>query len=218
MNGEELRNTSQKHHYYGDTNAQSQGRAPRLSSPRYLHGHSDLVTAIRLCPEFGVAVTAAEDGSVITWDLHSLQYLHHIVIPGQTASSTSLVADISSKSGEIAVAADSTLHLMTINLKPVCQVAVTERITAVTFSNQEEGVSINCVAVGLNTGLVKLFSSLDLALLRDLVGAPASPVTALTYSEDSQNLSVASLDGTLTILEKSGKDGMNKTPKYVTLQ
>ena len=164
-----------------------------------------------------MAVTAAEDGSVITWDLHSLQFLHHTLLPLQT-SSTALVADISSKSGEIAVAADSTLHLLTINLKPVCQVSVAEKITAVTFSNQEEGVSVNCVAAGLNTGLVKLFSSLDLALLRDLTGAPASPVTALTYSEDSQNLSVATQDGTLTILEKSGKDGMNKTPKYVTLQ
>ena len=194
-------------------------RAPSVSSPRYLHGHCDVVTSIKLCPEFGVAVTTAEDGSLITWDLHSLQYLHHTLLPGQTNSTTtSLVADISSKSGEIAVAADSTLHLLTINLKPICRVAVTERITAVTFSNQEEGVSINCVAVGLNTGLVKLFSSLDLALLRDVSGTPASPVTALTYSEDSQNLSVATQDGTLTILEKSGEDGMNKTPKYVTLQ
>ena len=193
------------------------GRVPSLAAPRYLHGHCDVVTTIKLCPEFGVAVTAAEDGSVITWDLHSLQFLHHTLLPLQT-SSTPLVADISSKSGEIAVAADSTLHLLTINLKPVCQVSVAEKITAVTFSNQEEGVSVNCVAAGLNTGLVKLFSSLDLALLRDLTGAPASPVTALTYSEDSQNLSVATQDGTLTILEKSGKDGMNKTPKYVTLQ
>ena len=190
---------------------------PLLAAPGSLHGHTDLVTSITLCPEFGVSVTASQDRSVITWDLHSLQYLHHTLIPAKTSSAT-LVADISSKSGEIAVAADSSLHLFTINLKPVCQIALTERITAVTFSNQEEGVSVNCVAVGLNTGLVKLFSSLDLALLRDISGAPASPVTALTYSEDSQNLSVASQDGTLTILEKSGKDGMNKTPKYITLQ
>ena len=116
------------------------------------------------------------------------------------------------------MAADSSLYLFTINLKPVSQCTLSERITAITFSNQEEGTSINCVAVGLNTGMVKLFSSLDLSLLRDLALTPPSPVTALTYSEDSQNLSIATQDGMLTILEKSGEDGMNKTPKYVTLQ
>ena len=193
-----------------------QTKPPSVSGPRYLHGHCDQVTAIRLSPEFGIALTASEDGSVITWDLHSLQHLHHTVLPGHTASSLS--ADISSKSGDIAVAADSSLYLFTINLKLVNQCSVSERITAITFSNQEEGTAINCVAVGLNTGQVKLFSSLDLALLRDLSLTPPSPVTALTYSEDSQNLSVATQDGVLTILEKSGEDGMNKTPKYITLQ
>ena len=184
--------------------------------PRYLHGHCDQVTSIRLCPEFGIALTGAEDGSVITWDLHSLHLLHHTILPCHTTAGLS--ADISSKSGDIAVAADSSLYLFTINLKPVSQCTLSERITAITFSNQEEGTSINCVAVGLNTGMVKLFSSLDLSLLRDLALTPPSPVTALTYSEDSQNLSIATQDGMLTILEKSGEDGMNKTPKYVTLQ
>ena len=117
------------------------------------------------------------------------------------------------------MAVDSRLYLFTINLKPVASCDVGDAIiTSVSSSNEEEGVSINCVAVGLFSGLVKLFSSLDLKHLRDVSGCPASPVTSLVYSEDSQNLAVATADGVVTILEKSGNKGLSRTPRYVTLQ
>ena len=51
-----------------------------------------------------------------------------------------------------------------------------------------------------------------------LVAAPGSPVTSLVYSQDSQNLAVATQDGVVTIFEKSGNKGMNRTPRYLTLQ
>ena len=74
--------------------------------------------------------------------------------------------------------------------------------------------------VGLVTGQVKLLSGLDLKQLRVLsvVSGLASPVSCLVYSQDSQNLAVASVDGTVTIFEKSGNKGMHKTPRYLTLQ
>ena len=31
-------------------------------------------------PEFGVAVTASDDGSLASWDLHTLQLLHHLTL------------------------------------------------------------------------------------------------------------------------------------------
>ena len=65
---------------------------------------------------------------------------------------------------------------------------------------------------------VRLYSSLDLAGLRELAASPVSPVTTLAFSQDSLNLVIASLDGTVTILEKSGTKGLKKTPKYRTLQ
>ena len=192
--------------------------SPGLATPGSLHGHTDLVTSITLCPEFGVAVTSSQDRSVITWDLHSQHFLHCVTI--KAGGHGPVYSAISGKSGDIAVAAESSVFLFSINLTPVTSSDVGDRVSAVTFSNEEEGVSINCVAVGLVTGQVKLLSGLDLKQLRvlSLVSGPASPVSCLVYSQDSQNLAVAYSDGTVTILEKSGNKGMNKTPRYLTMQ
>ena len=150
------------------------------------------------------------------WPYTCAQLLHTINID---SSGSSLVhVAISGKCGDIAIAVDSHLYLYTINLKHVTDTDIGDSITSLTFSNEEEGVSINCVALGIQTGQVRLHSSLDLKYLRDVVGAPNSPVTSLEYSEDSQNLAVSTLDGSVTIFEKSGNKGLNRTPRYVTLQ
>eukprot|EP00092_Neocalanus_flemingeri_P032520 GFUD01035369.1.p1 GENE.GFUD01035369.1~~GFUD01035369.1.p1 ORF type:complete len:2027 (+),score=668.98 GFUD01035369.1:647-6082(+) len=190
---------------------------PVLSHPTRLHGHTAQVTTICLCPEFGVAVSACEDGSLASWDLHSLQLLHHVTLQPSHVHLPLHVA-ISAKSGDVAVAQGESVTLFTINLYKVVKCSTGEKVTVIAFSNQEEGVSTNCVAVGLQSGLVKLYSSLDLLHLRDISGTPNSPITALVYSEDSQNLAIATQDGVVTIMEKSGNRGLNRTPKYVTLQ
>ena len=184
----------------------------------YLHGHTAQVSNIVLCPEYSVAVTASEDGSIASWDLHSLQLLHHVALQRPNTVYFPLRIAVSAKSGDVAVSSGDIVTLFTINLYKVADCSIGEKVTAIAFSNQEEGVSTNCVALGLQSGMVKLYSSLDLLHLRDIPGMPNSPVTALAYSEDSQNLAIATMDGVVTILEKSGNRGLNRTPKYVTLQ
>jgi len=191
---------------------------PKLSHPTHLHGHTAQVTSIVLCPEFGVAVTASEDGSLASWDLHSLQLLHHAFLLPSHSGHLPLRVAISAKSGDVAVSRGDIITLFTINLYKVVECSTGEKVTAIALSNQEEGVSTNCVVVGLQSGMVKLYSSLDLMHLRDISGMPNSPITALAYSEDSQNLAIATQDGVVTIMEKSGNRGLNRTPKYVTLQ
>ena len=189
----------------------------KLSPPQYLHAHTSSVSSLALCPEFSIAVSASSDNTLVTWDLHSHTFLHTINL---ASSAPTLLVTISGTSGDIAACCDKTLTLLTINLEMICQTKVEDsKISAVTMSNEEEGVSINCVAVGLQSGLVKMYSSLDLKYLRDLIGAPAnSPVLSLVHSQDSQNLAVSSADGTVTIFEKFGHKGLNKTPKFATLQ
>lgn len=41
-------------------------------------------------------------------------------------------------------------------------VKVPERVTCVCYSNAPEGISVNCVAAGLASGAVRLYSSWDL--------------------------------------------------------
>ena len=190
---------------------------PALGPPSRLHAHSAPVARILLRPEFGLALTASQEGLLVTWDLHSLTERHHLRL-APPSSSSPLQAAFSATSGDVAVFWAGSLALLTVNLEQVAECSPGETVTALAFSSQEEGGAINCVAAGLQSGLVRLYSSMDLQLLRDISVLPAVPVTALAYSRDSQNLAVASQDGHVTILEKSGSRGQYRTPKYVTFQ
>ena len=190
-----------------------------LGSPIRLHAHSAPLASILLSPQFGLAITASQDGLLVSWDLHSLQERRHKQIVTKLGSKKATIQTaFSPTSGDVAVACNGHLHLLNVNLETVAQSNIGKRITSVSFSNQEEGIAVNCIAVGLHSGVVRLYSGFDLQLVREVTGLPSAPVIALAYSWDSQNLVVATNDGQVTILEKSGSRGTARTPKYVTLQ
>ena len=192
---------------------------PTLGSPTRLHAHSAPIASILLSPQFGLAISTSQDGLLVSWDLHSLQERRHKQIVTKHGSKKASIQTASSSTcGDVAVAWDGHLHLLDVNLETVAYTKIGKRITSVSFSNQEEGIAVNCVAVGLHTGVVRLYSGFDLQLVREVAGLPCAPVIALAYSWDSQNLVVATNDGQVTILEKSGSKGTARTPKYVTLQ
>ena len=192
---------------------------PSLDPPIRLHAHSAPLASILLNPQFGLAISASQDGLLVSWDLHSFQERRHRQIATKLGSKkASIQIAFSPTSGDVAVAWDGHLHLLNVNLETVTQSNIGKRITSVSFSNQEEGIAVNCIAVGLHSGVVRLYSGFDLQLVREVTGLPSAPVIALAYSWDSQNLVVATNDGQVTILEKSGSRGTARTPKYVTFQ
>ena len=192
------------------------GRCIRMANP---NAHSAPIASILLSPQFGLAISTSQDGLLVSWDLHSLQERRHKQIVTKHGSKKASIQTASSPTcGDVAVAWDGHLHLLDVNLETVAYTKIGKRITSVSFSNQEEGIAVNCVAVGLHTGVVRLYSGFDLQLVREVAGLPCAPVIALAYSWDSQNLVVATNDGQVTILEKSGSKGTARTPKYVTLQ
>jgi len=65
----------------------------------------------------------------------------------------------------------SVLRLHTINATSVGSVNVKERISAVCFSTAPEGVSVNVVATGLESGVIKLWSTWDLTPVMDIINA-----------------------------------------------
>ena len=191
---------------------------PRLGTPTQLHAHSATLSSILLSPQFGLAVSVDQDGLLVSWDLHSLQERRYRQIGDKLDSKAGIRAAISPTSGDIAVGWDGHLHLLNVNLEPVVQANIGKRISSLAFSNQEEGIAVNCVAVGLHSGVVRLYSGFNLQLVREVAGLPSAPVISLAYSWDSRNLVVATNDGQVTILEKSGSKGTFRTPKYLTLQ
>ena len=196
-----------------------------------LYGHMACVTGLVLSPEYSLAVSASSNGYIMTWDLHSQALLHNTKslhsssVPSgmdlnttNSNNSSKVLCAISESCGDIAVALDSTLTLYTVNLTKVCQTTIRGVITALTFSHLAEGISVNSIVIGTQGGGVRFFSSWDLTHIRDVAGCPPSPVTELVFSLDCLSLIVASKNYFITILEKSGSHGLNKTPKYLSVQ
>ena len=192
-----------------------------------VYGHMAEITSLTVSPEYGLAVSCCSRGYTLTWDLHSHTCLHHTLSSDQKGIAAAVaggdtggrvLAAVSESCGDIAVAVNSTLTLYTVNLNKVCQTTIRATITALTFSHLEEGKSVNSILIGTVGGVVRLYSSWDLTHMRDVTGCPPSPVTALCFSSDCLSLVVSTKNSFVTIFEKSGSHGLNRTPKYLSIQ
>ena len=78
-------------------------------------------------------------------------------------------------------------------------------ITALAFSHVTEGVGVNVIATGhSSTGVIRLWSTLDLIPLRDLSTYHAQvALTSIAFTFDARYLYASFEDGYLVILESS---------------
>ncbi|XP_052863584.1 lysosomal-trafficking regulator [Anopheles cruzii] len=60
------------------------------------------------------------------------------------------------------------LRLYTVNAQYVDHVFLESPIQAITYSSVKEGCGVNCIVVALDTGIVRFYSSWNLALLREI--------------------------------------------------
>uniref|UniRef100_A0A2A4JCM9 Uncharacterized protein n=1 Tax=Heliothis virescens TaxID=7102 RepID=A0A2A4JCM9_HELVI len=99
----------------------------------------------------------------------------------------------------------SLIRVHTVNARFVGSVKVCERVTCISYSNAPEGISVNCIAAGLRSGAVRLYSSWDLRALR-LVPAPdtRAPLLSITFSSDSQLLFGCYASGVVVAWESGG--------------
>lgn len=71
----------------------------------------------------------------------------------------------------------SKISVRTINGVLVGQVSVVEKVCCLCYSNAPEGISVNVIAAGLETGAIRLFSSWDLKpLILMTPNAPTHPI------------------------------------------
>lgn len=60
------------------------------------------------------------------------------------------------------------MRLHTINAKYVNHVTMIEKVRAACYSYIKEGTGINVIATGLDGGVIRLWSSWDLTLIKEL--------------------------------------------------
>ena len=167
---------------------------------RQLFGHCSRIVAIEMCAEFGIAVTAESDENFVIWDLGSLSYIRTVPCKAEVKHLT-----ISATSGDIAVACGSSLSIFSINgtLAGTVSVEPHSDISSLTMSHMTEGVACNVVVTGHSDGIIRFWSSWDLAPVRELRNVRSSPIIALAYSVSNENLFAATDDGLVLIFEKA---------------
>lgn len=63
----------------------------------------------------------------------------------------------------------SLLRLHTINAQYISHITIEEKILSVCYSAEKEGTGVNVIATGLEKGVIRLWSSWDLRLVRELL-------------------------------------------------
>lgn len=63
----------------------------------------------------------------------------------------------------------SLLRMHTINAKYISHITIPERILSVCYSYVKEGTGVNVIATGLENGIIRLWSSYDLSMIRELM-------------------------------------------------
>ncbi|KZC14096.1 Lysosomal-trafficking regulator, partial [Dufourea novaeangliae] len=192
-----------------------------------LLAHRSRVITISLSRAFSIAVTGDASGVIIIWDLNSLTYVRSISseenYPIQLLAISETLGDIAvtyetSKTVENASSSQSELKVFTINARAVGSVLSRRKITALCYSNAPEGVSVNVIATGLDNGVIRLWSSWDLRLVREIKNGikGCGAVIAIAWSLDQHHLYAVTEDSTVLIWEGS-KRLSNGTSKFVNL-
>ncbi|XP_020281501.1 lysosomal-trafficking regulator isoform X2 [Pseudomyrmex gracilis] len=197
------------------------------ASATVLLAHRSRVTAISLSRAFSIVCSGDSSGVIVIWDLNSLTYVrsivndqgypvHHLCI-SETLGDIAINCDIP-KSESNAIADQSELRVYTINARAVGAVLSRRRITALCYSNAPEGVSVNVIATGLDNGIIRLWSSWDLRLVREITSnvKDCGAIIAVAWSLDQHHLYAVTDDSTILIWEGS-KRLSHGTPKFVNL-
>ncbi|CAH2107922.1 unnamed protein product [Euphydryas editha] len=193
-------------------------------TPHALLAHRAPVVALALCPRASLLVSAGGDGLVVLWDLNELTYIRTLpnrdMLPVTCVAISETLSDVATvhePGAGGAAGGDGDAHeyergaagthrallrVHTVNGKFVGVARVAQAVTCACYSAAPEGVSVNCVAVGLASGGVRLFSSWDLRPLAYLPPpARPQPVLSVTFSADSQLLFACYAEGAVLAWE-----------------
>lgn len=152
----------------------------RSDQPVFFLGHDTTITSITVNNNFNIVLSTDKNGVCIVWDMNKQQYLRTIM-DRSTTDCRAMLSTISNTLGDLAVITysycsneeiiNSRLNVFTLNGSPVGTVSTElsgPYFTSLCYSTCQEGLSINVIATGLSDGTIKLWSSWDLTLVREI--------------------------------------------------
>ena len=89
------------------------------------------------------------------------------------------------------------------------------------FSNSNEGNSVNVIAVGLSNGLIYLYSTWDLTLMRIIpinLDSSIGSIISLVYTRDCKRLFVLDSNSKIYVLESTGSNNTQQATSSLLIQ
>jgi len=193
-----------------DTNIQ---RVGNIGPVRHLTGHLASITSLQINRAFSIIVSSDTIGKVIIWDLNLMTYVQCF----NTRPSPVVCMRVSDTLGDIVTVSAPTSHLTfpglnnkpkdsssliylhTVNGAPIYSVRCQHCVCSVAISVMPEGLYKNVIATGFNTGIIWLWNTWDLTVIKEIRTNYASPIIALEFSHDSYSLAAGSEEGRIMV-------------------
>ena len=173
--------------------------------------HLKKVNVLVSCRAYSIFVSGSDDCKAAFWDSNRNSFIRSLKVSGAVKN-----VAISETLGDVAIVSDidgtsSCVTVFTINGDLIGKWASSNaKVTAITYSNAPEGISVNCIAVGLSTGLIVLLDSWMINQIREITENPKKmlcPIISLAYRSDAQILYASFSDGWLKSLGSKELNG-----------
>jgi hypothetical protein len=174
----------------------------------HLRGHEGPISCLSVCRPFSIAVSGSVDGTAIIWDTNRLSYV--ATLDGHEGSVVAMAT--SPTMGDIATATSkrvngvlmSVLRIWTVNGTFVKSTEVYSEVQCLAYTTAPEGVFVNSIVGGLRNGNIRMWSSWDLSVIRDLKCPldTSVAVLSLTISSSSKELYAVFKDDTIAVWVK----------------
>lgn len=155
-----------------------------------LFGHRSSITSLQISDNFHVVLSTCSDHACL-WDTNSLGFVRKLGSTRQPDIKEKLkLSLISSISCDIALVYDtafgSRVTLNTVNGDLIGQHMDNSKIMSIAITNMDEGSGINCLALGLDTGIIRLLEVWTMSTIR-LISCPKfiDPVVSLLFVNNS---------------------------------
>ena len=167
--------------------------------------HLKQVNVLVSCRAYSIFVSGSDDRKAAFWDSNRNSFIRSLTVSGAVKN-----VAISETLGDVAIVSDSSdgssscVTVFTINGDLIGKwTSPAAKVTAITYSNAPEGISVNCIAVGLSTGLIVLLDSWMINQIREITENPEKTlcsIISLAYRSDAQILYASFSDGWLKSL------------------
>ncbi|CAD5228314.1 unnamed protein product [Bursaphelenchus okinawaensis] len=163
-----------------------------------LHAHKVAISSLSISETFHILLSTSQDSTLIVWDTNRLEFIrtldpHPRSVPVQETATLSCISQINA---DMAVVFDSKLgsrvNLYTVNGDLIGTHQDEMKVTSMTMTNLDEGLGVNCLALGLQTGVIRLLEMWTLSTIR-LISCQNlhAPVVSLQFTNESRRLYAA---------------------------